>query len=206
MRSSAKQAMHQSFRTMLKAKPLDRITVRDVVEDCGLTRNTFYYYYEDIYDLFNEYLDAQMREAWQALPENGPWDAALARLLGCVCETPQMARHVFLSRRREVMLQYLRRAVASLLGRQLAQERDRPSEKDLDLICETCSRALCGMMESWLTAPDAPVLQTEMKRLTNCFAGAVRGALQYCAANPRGEDDGETDGNPGFPTDAKGAE
>ena len=206
MRSSAKQAMHQSFRTMLKAKPLDRITVRDVVEDCGLTRNTFYYYYEDIYDLFSEYLDTQMREAWQALPEDGPWDEALARLLDCVCETPQMARHVFLSRRREVMLQYLNRAVASILGRYLAQERVQPSEKDLNLICETCSRALCGMMESWLTAPDAPALQTEMKRLTNCFAGAVRGALQYCAANLRGEDDGEPDKNTKSPSDAKGAE
>lgn len=36
-----KRAITESFRALLAVKPLDKITVRDIVEDCGLTRNTF---------------------------------------------------------------------------------------------------------------------------------------------------------------------
>ena len=31
-----------SFIKLLNAKPLDKITVKDIVEDCGINRNTFY--------------------------------------------------------------------------------------------------------------------------------------------------------------------
>ena len=49
-----KRAITESFRALLAVKPLHKITVRDIVEDCGLTRNTFYYHYEDIYDLLSD--------------------------------------------------------------------------------------------------------------------------------------------------------
>ena len=32
-------------------KPLQKITVRDIVDDCGINRNTFYYYFRDIYEV-----------------------------------------------------------------------------------------------------------------------------------------------------------
>lgn len=190
MRSTAKSAIHASFRTMLLSKSLDRITVRDIVEDCGLTRNTFYYHYEDIYDLFDDYLDTRMHEAWQTLPEGSAWDTILVRLLDCVCETPQMGRHIFFSRKREAMLQYLNKVVTAIIERYLTQNMQdlTLAAEDQRLVCDTCCHALYGMIEKWLTGPDAPLLKSYLKRLTNCFAGAIRGALQYCAANPRKED------------------
>ena len=37
--------------SLLEERPLDKITVRDITDRCGLTRNTFYYHFQDIYDL-----------------------------------------------------------------------------------------------------------------------------------------------------------
>ena len=36
---------------MLLKKPLDKITIRDITEDCGISRMAFYYHFKDIYDL-----------------------------------------------------------------------------------------------------------------------------------------------------------
>ena len=58
-----KRAITESFRALLADKPLDKITVRDIVEDCGLTRNTFYYHYEDIYDLLSDVLESEIERA-----------------------------------------------------------------------------------------------------------------------------------------------
>ena len=33
---------------------MDKITVKDIVETCGINRNTFYYYYKDVYDLIDD--------------------------------------------------------------------------------------------------------------------------------------------------------
>ena len=39
-----KRYIQEAFQTLLLEKPMDRITVRDIVEECGLTRNNFYYH------------------------------------------------------------------------------------------------------------------------------------------------------------------
>ena len=44
-----KKAIEGSLRKLLLEKPLDEITVKDLVEDCGIARQTFYYHFQDIY-------------------------------------------------------------------------------------------------------------------------------------------------------------
>ena len=39
---------------LLEGESLDKITVRDIVEECEINRNTFYYHYSDIYDLLDD--------------------------------------------------------------------------------------------------------------------------------------------------------
>lgn len=43
MAQFTKQAIINSFLKLLEETPLDKITVKDIVEDCGINRNTFYY-------------------------------------------------------------------------------------------------------------------------------------------------------------------
>ena len=39
------------FKNLLLKKPLTKITVGDIAEECGINRMTFYYHFKDIYDL-----------------------------------------------------------------------------------------------------------------------------------------------------------
>ncbi len=38
---------------LLAQKPLSKITIADITEDCGMNRMTFYYHFQDIYDLID---------------------------------------------------------------------------------------------------------------------------------------------------------
>ncbi len=40
-----------SLRKLMKKKALDKIKIREIVEDCGVNRQTFYYHFQDIYAL-----------------------------------------------------------------------------------------------------------------------------------------------------------
>ena len=51
MSQTTKRALEASLKNLLLQKPLDKITVSDITEDCGISRMTFYYHFRDIYDL-----------------------------------------------------------------------------------------------------------------------------------------------------------
>ena len=48
MISRKKAAIMESLLKLLDERPLNKISVRDIVEDCGINRNTFYYHFEDM--------------------------------------------------------------------------------------------------------------------------------------------------------------
>ena len=51
MSQTTKRALEASLKNLLLQKPLDKITINDIAEDCGISRMTFYYHFRDIYDL-----------------------------------------------------------------------------------------------------------------------------------------------------------
>ena len=55
MSQVTKRALAASLIKLLSQKPLDKVTVKDIIEDCGVNRQTFYYHFKDIYDLVANY-------------------------------------------------------------------------------------------------------------------------------------------------------
>ncbi len=51
MANTTKLALEASLKELLRTKPIDRITINDLTEDCGISRMAFYYHFKDIYDL-----------------------------------------------------------------------------------------------------------------------------------------------------------
>ena len=41
----AKREIKNSFIKLLTERPISQITVKDIVEDCGVNRNSFYYHF-----------------------------------------------------------------------------------------------------------------------------------------------------------------
>ena len=55
-----KYKLADSIKECMKTTPVDKITVKDIVERCGLTRQTFYRNFKDKYDLINWYFDTTL--------------------------------------------------------------------------------------------------------------------------------------------------
>ena len=51
MSQVTKRALEASLKKLLLERPLDKITVTDIAEDCGINRMTFYHHFRDIYAL-----------------------------------------------------------------------------------------------------------------------------------------------------------
>ena len=59
-----KYRLADSIKDCMKTKPVDKITVQNIVDGCGMTRQTFYRNFKDKYDLINWYFDKLVMESF----------------------------------------------------------------------------------------------------------------------------------------------
>ena len=71
MSKITKKALAASLKKLLAERPLDKITVIDIVNDCEVNRQTFYYHFQDIYDLLEW---VYLNEATKALDGKNTYD------------------------------------------------------------------------------------------------------------------------------------
>ena len=74
-----KNAIMTSLVKLLNEKPLDKITVKDIVEDCGINRNTFYYHYHDIYDPLKDIFNIETKKALELAGAHSNWQKSEAK-------------------------------------------------------------------------------------------------------------------------------
>ena len=54
MANLTEKAIKASALKLLNEKPINQITIKDIVEDCGINRNSFYYHFRDLPSLIEE--------------------------------------------------------------------------------------------------------------------------------------------------------
>ena len=79
------KAILSTFEEMLEEMPFDKITVSALVRRCGVSSNTFYYHYQDIYDLLDVWMSTRLGMLKKSVPESKGWKEILP--------APSKARH-----------------------------------------------------------------------------------------------------------------
>ena len=62
-----KYRLAESMKECMKSTPVEEITVRQICEICGVTRQTFYRNFLDKYDLINWYFDKLLTKSFERM-------------------------------------------------------------------------------------------------------------------------------------------
>ena len=76
MSRATQLALAESLKKLMKGKSLRRITIAELVADCGLNRNTFYYHFEDIYALLRWMLEQEAYDIFRQFDLEGDHERA----------------------------------------------------------------------------------------------------------------------------------
>lgn len=115
MSQTTKRALEASLKHLLLQKPLKKITINDIAEDCGISRMTFYYHFKDIYDLVEW---ACVEDAAQALAGKktyDTWQEGFLNIFYAVQANKPFIMNVYHSVSRERIEQYLAPLIRSLI-------------------------------------------------------------------------------------------
>ena len=162
----------QTTMRLVEQKTVKKITIRDIVEACGITRNTFYYYFHDIYEV----LEYALAEGFERIGEESQ---SLSDFLGssfafCV-EYQKVLYNLYHSVGYEPLADYLKKQVRPHLVHYLKSIRG--AEEDERLVCALCEEALVGTLMRWVCDPrktmDPQEIQHASDRIKSYFTRAV---------------------------------
>ena len=123
MKSDAtKVAMSNALKEQLKKKKLSKITINDIASACNISRMTFYYHFQDIYDLTEWTLE---EAAGRAIGENRTyesWQQGFEGLLRELQANQTLILNIYCSMDREMIERYLLKKAESLLMPVVEQE------------------------------------------------------------------------------------
>ena len=185
MSQTTKRALEASLKKLLLQKPLNKITINDITEDCGVNRMTFYYHFKDIYDLVDWIMVEDAAKALEEKPTFDTWSEAYLDLLRQVQENKVLVMNVYRSVSREQVEQYLYKMLDPMLREFLDRGMQGITVQDSDkqFIVDFYKYALVGMTLEWIRKDMKTDPAVMAERLGTMIRGDLRRALCRFSSN-----------------------
>ena len=152
MSQTTKRALEASLKKLLLEKPLNKITINDITEDCGVNRMTFYYHFKDIYDLVDWILVEDAAKALEGRQSFETWTEAFLDILHQIQENKVLVLNVYRSVGREQVEQYLYKMLDPML-KDFADRECRDitvQDDDKQFVVDFYKYALVGVVLEWV--------------------------------------------------------
>ena len=180
MATATKAALGAALKKMMETKPIDKITIKDLVELCSVNRQTFYYHFDDVYDLlewvFEE--DANRVLPREVVYEN--WQQDVIAWFKYLRENSVFALNVYNSNSRKYMLRYIKERLQSCIRSfsDIVSEGMNIDKMDYEFIIQFYSTGVVGLISQWMD--NGMVLPKEIteERFLKMLDNSVENMLQ----------------------------
>lgn len=179
MSQVTKRALEQSLKNLLLKKPLTKITVADIADDCGINRMTFYYHFKDIYDLVEWSCLEDARRALDEKKTSETWQQGLLQIFEAVQDNKPFILNVYRCVHREQVEKYLQPLVDRLILSVIEEESNGMTIRDEDkqFIAQIYSYIFIGLMLDWIKNDMRADPHDIVDRLTRLIKGSMSAAL-----------------------------
>ena len=152
MATGTKEALASALRQMMTVKPIDKVTVKDIVEICGVNRQTFYYHFDDVDDLLEWVFE---QDSDRVFPKEVVYDRWMEDMMGYfdyLESNSAFTLNVYNSNSRLYMLRYLRSRMESCIRSfaEIASEGKNIDRQDFEFVVEFYANCAIGFISQWM--------------------------------------------------------
>jgi probable dihydroxyacetone kinase regulator len=182
MSQLTKVALEASLKNLLLKKPLDKITISDITDDCGISRMTFYYHFKDIYDLIEWSCIEEATKALDGKKTYSTWQQGFLQIFEAVLDNKPLILNVYHSVSREQVEIYLYKLTYDLLIGVVNEKAAGMSirSEDKKFIADFYKYAFVGLMLEWIRDGMTGDPQLIIDRLSLLMQGNLTNALNAC--------------------------
>lgn len=192
MASFTKFAILKVFGDLAASRPVDKITVKDITDQCGISRNTFYYHYQDIYQVLKAYVQCSAEHVIELMVEDEGEDGkAGLKEIRYLEANRELLCNLYRSAANEEVRNCLQSASQIIFDRlieSVSQGMEVQAE-DKKILSAVCQYTVRGIMTSWMEEDgmlNGETLEQVLVRLDYLFKGAIREALMRSASREQG--------------------
>lgn len=152
MAQMTKRALAAALKELLKKKPLEKITVTDITEACEVNRQTFYYHFQDIYDLVEWIYTNDATRAIDNKKTYATWQEGFAHIFEYVLDNKALILNTYHSMQREFLERFLYNETYMLLYAVVEEMSGGLSVRDEDkaFIAHFYKYAFVGVVLDWV--------------------------------------------------------
>lgn len=185
MSQVTKRALEASLKNLLLKKPLDKITINDITEDCGINRMTFYYHFKDIYDLIEWCCVEDAKKALEGKKTYDTWQQGFLQIFEAVLDNKPFILNVYRSVSREQVEIYLYKLTYDLLIGVVEEKSAGMNvrEEDKKFIADFYKYAFVGLMLDWVRHDMKGDPHRMIEDLSVVMHGNVAAALERFKTN-----------------------
>ena len=152
MANITKLALEAALKKELLTKSLDKITINELAEDCGISRMAFYYHFKDIYDLVEWACIEDASRALQGKKTYDTWQEGIEQIFEAVLENKPFILNVYRSVGREQVENYLYSLTYQLIEGVVEEQSENlmVTEEQKKFITDFYKYSFVGVMLDWI--------------------------------------------------------
>ena len=135
-----KERLAKGIKTLMMGKSLDKITVKEIVDQSELTRQTFYRYFQDKYDLVNWYFDKLAQQSFKLMGVSLTLEEGLIQKFAFVKDEKDFFSAAFKSRDCNSLFDYDLKLITDFYTIRIVEKTGKPLDPDskflLDMYCQ----------------------------------------------------------------------
>lgn len=185
MPNFTKRAIKESFLKLLNEQPLTQISVRKIVEECGINRNSFYYHYQDIPALIEEIVMDAANTLIQQHSSITSIDEGVEATFRFTLDNKRAILHICNSVNRNIYEQYLMRICEYVVTTYFDTvfEKDIISKSDRDIMILFTKCELFGLFIDWINTGMQDDAIEKLKHLLLLCNGLSSEIIKRCKEN-----------------------
>ena len=183
MASFTRKAIIKSFIKLLEEKPLKQITIRDIVDDCGINRNTFYYHFDSIPDLIENILEEGSRNILSGNKDIKTIEDCLNVVADAIVKNRTLVLHIYKSANRELFEEYHWRLCDHVVHAYVDKTLNESgiSETDQRIITGYIKSLVYGVASGWLENGLKDDIRPFVHRICELKQGDLDAILEKCS-------------------------
>jgi len=147
-----KKALAASIKQLMETIPLSKISIQEIVDNCGLNRQTFYYHFKDKFDLVNWVYYTEAIESISDCTDYEHWGNGIYKILSYLMKNKLFYINALNTPGQNAFDEYLF-TVTHDLNMKVVNEVAaglNVSEKDKSFIADFYTHAFVGMTVQWI--------------------------------------------------------
>lgn len=164
-----KERLAKGIKVIMINKSLDKITIKEIVDQSELTRQTFYRYFQDKYDLVNWYFDKLVQESFKLMGVSLTLEEGLIKKFTYVKAEKDFFSAAFKSRDCNSLFDYDLRMITDFYTHRIINKTGKPIDSDCKFLLDMYCQGSMDMTIKWVTEG----MQMEPKELANLLIDAI---------------------------------